>query len=267
VPDTGDPADPTDDEQVRRTRDALLGLVRAHVDLARAEFDQIKGEVARAAGLGAAAVGCLVFLGLLLPIGLILFTGEWMFGSIGWGVLHGSLLLVAVAVTAVLLALRIGGIGQALGLGLLVGVVVAVVLGPSLPNRAWAAIGDATGLGVDSAVRPLVVGLLVGAGAGVVLGLLAGLRGGSAGPGIVIGLLVGMFLGGFVAIDFGWRVGIALGVAAAFTGWIAFMAIGAARRGIDEEELKARFWPQATIDTTKETIEWAKARMPLGPRS
>lgn len=269
-PGPGDPADsgaPGLREQVRRTRDALLGLVRAHVDLGRAEFDEIKGEVARAAGLGAAAIGCLVFLGLLLPIGLILFTGEWLFGSIGWGVLHGSLLLVAIAVAAVLAALRTGGIGRALVMGLLVGVVVAALLGPSLPNRAWAAIGDATGLGVDTAMRPLVVGLLVGAVAGAVIGLLAGLRAGGAGVGLVVGLLVGTLLGGFLAIDFGWPVGIALGVVAALKGWIALMALGAARSGIDEEALKARFWPQATIDTTKETIEWAKARMPLGPRS
>ena len=40
----------------------------------------------------------------------------------------------------------------------------------------------------------------------------------------------------------------------------------AASGGIDLEALKARYIPQATIDTTKETIEWAQARIP-GRRS
>jgi len=33
------------------------------------------------------------------------------------------------------------------------------------------------------------------------------------------------------------------------------------------EALKRRFYPQASIDMGKETVEWAKARMPRGPRS
>ena len=40
----------------------------------------------------------------------------------------------------------------------------------------------------------------------------------------------------------------------------------AANGGIDLEALKARYIPQATIDTTKETIEWAQSRMPGGRR-
>ena len=45
------------------------------------------------------------------------------------------------------------------------------------------------------------------------------------------------------------------------------MAAGAQRAGIDVEALKQRFWPQATIDTAKESFEWAKARLPRGPGS
>src|SRR5690349_9201909 len=43
--------------QIGATRDALLGLARAHVNLARAEADEIKGEVARASALGGLAIG------------------------------------------------------------------------------------------------------------------------------------------------------------------------------------------------------------------
>jgi hypothetical protein len=31
--------------------------------------------------------------------------------------------------------------------------------------------------------------------------------------------------------------------------------------------MKARFYPQRTIDMTKETIEWARERMPLSRKS
>ena len=49
-------------------------------------------------------------------------------------------------------------------------------------------------------------------------------------------------------------------MAAFLAAWPVLMGLRVQRQGIDLEELKARFWPQVTIDTTKETIEWAKAR-------
>ena len=45
------------------------------------------------------------------------------------------------------------------------------------------------------------------------------------------------------------------------------MAADAVRTGIDTEELKNRFIPNQTIDTTKESIEWLKRRMPRGNES
>jgi hypothetical protein len=33
------------------------------------------------------------------------------------------------------------------------------------------------------------------------------------------------------------------------------------------DKLKDRFWPNRTIEVTKETIEWARERMPLMKRS
>ena len=43
--------------------------------------------------------------------------------------------------------------------------------------------------------------------------------------------------------------------------------IFAMQHGVDGEELMKRFVPQKTIDITKETIEWARERMPLMRRS
>jgi hypothetical protein len=254
--------------QVKATRGAAQRMVRAHVDLAKSELDEIKGEVGRAAALGGVAICCLLLLGLLLPIGGVLFLGEWFFGSIGWGLLHGIEVLIAVPVFAVLLALRIRGLAIDLVLALVIGLIVALLLGPNLPNEAWRRIGDSAALG-DPAWRPLATGVLVMAIAGAIIGLVLGFRGGggAAVGGLVGGAILGAIVGAFSAITFGWRVGAALGVTAALAGWPVLMGIRVARQGIDAEALKARFWPQTTIDTAKETIEWAKARSPLGPTS
>jgi len=241
-----------------------VGLVNAHVNLAKAEAEGIKDEVARAGALGAGAIACLILLAFLVPIGGILFYGDWVFGSIGWGLLHGTELLIGVAVAMVLVALRVPGLGKDLAIGAIVGVLVAIVLGLSLPNQLFRAIGDAANLAVDPAVRPLVVGVvllaLVGAVVGLVIGGKAGGGASAAVGGLVAGALAGVLLGAFLSITFGWRVGVALGVATFLAAWPVLMGLRVQRQGIDPEELKARFWPQVTIDTTKETIEWAKAR-------
>ncbi|HEY5435736.1 MAG TPA: hypothetical protein VIK13_10925 [Candidatus Limnocylindrales bacterium] len=253
------------------TKDAIVGLLNAHVNLAKAEGEGIKDEVARAGALGAAAIACLILLAFLVPIGGLLFYGDWVFGSIGWGLLHGTELLIAVAVTAVLVALRVPGLGKDPAIALIPGVIVAVVLGLSLPNQLFRAIGDAASLAVDPAVRPLVVGVLLLAAIGAVVGVVAGLSagGGASGAigGLVAGALLGALLGAFLSITFGWRVGIALGVATFLAAWPVLMGLRVQRQGIHPEELKARFWPQVTIDTTKETIEWAKARASRVSRS
>jgi hypothetical protein len=245
-----------------------MRFVRAHIDLAKAELDEIKGEVGRAAALGGAAIACLLLLGLLLPIGGLLFLGEWIFGSIGWGLLHGTELLIAIPVFAVLVALRVRGLAVDLVVAIVIGIVIALLLGPNLPNELWRRIGDSASLG-DPAWRPLVTGVLVMAIAGAIIGLVLGFRGGggAAVGGLIGGAILGALVGAFSAITFGWRVGAALGVAAALAGWPILMGVRVAREGIDTEALKARFWPQTTIDTAKETIEWAKARSPLGPTS
>ena len=85
--------------------------------------------------------------------------------------------------------------------------------------------------------------------------------------GLAGGLVLGALLGALTAISFGAQAGAAVGVTIGLIAWPSLMVARVARAGIDTEALKARFWPQATIDTTMETIEWAKARNPLGPRS
>jgi hypothetical protein len=69
------------------------------------------------------------------------------------------------------------------------------------------------------------------------------------------------------AVAFGWRVGIAIAITAGLATWLGMLAFEATHIELDEEALKKRFYPQRTIDMTKETIEWARARMPLSRRS
>jgi hypothetical protein len=254
-------------EQARRTVAAGRRLVTTHIELARAELSEIAERAKAAALLVSIAVALVLFMAILAPVGTALFIGEWLFGSIGWGVLHGTLFCVALAVVVLLGALEIPRRHLAASLvgALVIGITVAVVLGLAWPNVLFARVGDSLIPGVDAGPRPLVAGLALGALLFGVLGLLAGARAGGAGGGVaglVGGAVLGALFGAFLAISFSLHVGIALGICATFIAWPALSAT--ALRSYDFEALKARYWPGTTIDTTKETIEWVRARTPLG---
>jgi hypothetical protein len=316
-----------------------VALAKAHLDLARAEADEIKGEVGRAVALGGLAIGVAILLGLFLPIGGMLFLGEWLFGSIGWGLLLGTELLIAVAVTAILVALRVPRLGFDVLLALLVGIAVGLVFALSLSYRLFLWLGDTLAVPTEPGYAAAIIGVIVGAALGLLVGiagwrsswsggsgasgfgmfivavvagaavgalfggiiglllgafiwgdvrpratalivmgivgalagLIAGLRAGrSAGAaigGLAAGIVVGLILGAILSVDYGPRVGAAFGVAAFLLAWPVLMVLRLRREGINGEELKRRFWPQQTIDTTKERIEWAKERLPLVPKS
>jgi hypothetical protein len=251
-------------------RIALLGFVHAHIDLAKAEMAEVGREIGRASGLAAAAIALLILMALLVAIGGMLFTGEWLFGSIGWGVLLGAELLIAVALTLVLVALYVPRLGRDAAVAILPGIAVAVVLGLNLSNELFRRIGEAASLSVDPAVLPLVVGVVMVGVFGALVGLFTGARGGGAKGavgGLFAGALAGALLGAFLSITFGLRVGIALGIATFLAVWPILMGLRVRRQGIDLEALKSRFIPQTTIDTTKESIEWAKARVGREPKS
>jgi hypothetical protein len=277
------------------------------------------------------AFASLVLVAFLLPIGIALFLGEWLFGSLGWGVLHGTEFLLVVAVGAVLAVLHAGRVARSLVLAFLAGVLVAILFGTNAPNTLYSLIADQFGtvadpgpvvygigaaigavvvgilglfagarqgtagdafkglvggaiigavlgvlagglvrLAVDEGSRPMVVGLLLVGAVLALVGLIVGARsgdGGNALAGLVGGFALGAALGAFSAITFTWHVAIAVGIAAWFALALALMAAAVAANGIDTEALKQRFMPQTTIDTAKETIEWAKARIPRGPAS
>jgi hypothetical protein len=318
--------------QLSATREAAVRLVRSHVELAKAEAGEIAGEILRTLALGGVAAACLILVAFLLTIGLFLFFGEWLFGSLGWGVLMGTELLVGAAVFAVLAAVRASGLPLALAVALATGVIVTIVFGTNVLNTIYrdiasqfstmadpgdislaygavigavicgvgglllgAARGGTTGgavggliggvlvglligligaglvrLAINPDSRPMVVGILIWAVTGAIIGAIAGyqLGGGQAAvTGLGIGLVTGGLFGAFSAITFTRHVAVAIGISV-FLGLAPAIA-GAltAKRGIDIEALKRRYIPQTTIDTTKETLEWAKAQRPGARKS
>jgi hypothetical protein len=240
------------------------------MDLARTEASAIAGQVARIAALGALAIALVIFAVFLVVTGTALFFGEWLLGSVGWGVLHGFLLLLAVALAAVLLAIGVAivRVGRALLVAIVVGVLVGVVFDLNLLNLLYAAIGDASGIAIEPGIRPLVFGLLVGGLIGLLAGIAAAVMVGASGAGRIVALVslvvLGLAVGAFTAITFGPQVGAGIGIAIGYLSWMVLMGIDVVLTGIDFGALKDRFYPVQTIETSKETLEWLQKRMPPG---
>jgi hypothetical protein len=223
------------------------------------------------------ALALVLFVVLLVSVGTTLFLGEWLFGSMGWGVLHGAEFSIAVAVILVLSALNFSPqyLSRMLVVAILAGVVVATLLGTAATNYAWTSLGDAILPGVEPGIRPLATAVLVTGITFAIVGLIVGIR--SAAPGrrgqgaiggLLVGALGGVALGAFTAISFSLQVGIAIGVAVTLALWPIISAIPL--RTYDWEALQARFTPTTTIETTQETLEWLQRiqeRMLPGRRS
>ena len=261
-------------EQFGRTRSAVLGMVRAHVRLAQAEFAEIADELKRAAMLGGIALALLFVAGMLVSIGLILWLDEW-------GPVHGTLFLIAVAATLALLILpaSAGRIGLSAFVGAIAGVVVAVILGLNLTNQGWGWVADHyfSGLtwpldGHPMAVvdRPIATAVIVLSEVFGVVAFVVGLflgrgilrRIGSAIGAGIVAALVGAILGAITGVPISWNIAIAIGLAVFLLVWPALAAVLVLTH-IDGKELKQRFVPQQTIETTKETIEWVREQLPL----
>ena len=249
-------------EQFGRTRSALFGLLAAHVKLAKAEFAEIADEIKRAAALGGAALLLLFLAGMLIVIGTLLYLGEAILGSIGWGLLDGAELLIGVAALLILAIVDLSWVRAfaAFVVALGVGLVVAGVLAIDWPyvSHHYSGMPAAVVLSVVAGV------ILIGA-LGAVLG--AGFGRGPAIIGFSVGAFCGLLLGLLASAGTGPRVAVAMGVAALLLLWPIVAAVFVFRHGIDTAKLKDRFVPDQTIATTKETIEWVREQMPLGRKS
>jgi hypothetical protein len=265
----GDP--PGIRDQIGATFRAGKRLLSAHVDLAKTEIGEIVGEVTRMVGLIGAAIGVVILAALLLGIGLILFLGEWLFGSIGWGVLLGFILLLDVAIVAVLMAFDVKGarLGGSLAVAAVLGIAVGIVMGLDLTHRGWTLLGDNLWPAGDPNNRAVLLAAGISALVLGVLAFLSGIRGGIGGAigRLIAGAVLGAILGLITVISIPTQVGAAFGVLVALIAFPALAGWDLYRKGIDGEALKQKFIPQNTIDLTKETIEWVRARTPLVPKS
>jgi hypothetical protein len=251
------------------TRDAGMRLAQAHIDLAKAELSAIQAEIARVAALVGIAIAVLLMTVVLAVIGTSLFLGEWLLGSIGWGVLHGILLFIAIALACTLAALGVSGgrIGRSFLLGVLVAVVVGVGLALALPNQAYRALGEGMLPTVEPGIRPLVVGIIVIGIIGLAIGVIGALRtrgAGSRGASILGGAVAGAALGAISAAETGVQVGAAIGITTGYVIWLLMMTVDIVRTGVDFDALKERFYPTQTIETSKETLAWLQSKMPPG---
>jgi MFS family permease len=256
-------------DQVAATIGAGRRLLNAHLNLAKAEAGEIAGEVGRLIGLVALALGLVFMVGIMLTIGLMLFLGEWLFGSIGWGVLLGTALLIDIAIVAVLLALAVSGrrLTAAFGTAAVIGIVAGLVLGLDVTHRAWVAIAAQVLPNIVAEERVRNVAVLGLAGVGGVLGLIGGFRRGGALGGLIFGAIAGAVVGLVTSAEIAPTIGAAIGVLSGLIAWPILAGLGVMRTGIDSEALKQRFVPDQTIELTKETIEWVRARTPLAPKS
>ncbi len=97
-----------------------MRLLGAHMALLKAELAVAGRELGIIVGLALAAFVLAVLAGILLYVGSFLFFGELLFGSMGWGIIHGILIpVIVIGLIGVDLA---GGQAGRFALGSLIGV-------------------------------------------------------------------------------------------------------------------------------------------------
>lgn len=250
-------------EAIDEARSAARRLIDAHLALLRAEMAVIGREVGIIAGLVAGVVAIAVLVGILVVVGGFLFLGEWLFGSMGWGIIHGTLLGLAVAgVAAVDLA---GGSVRSYAWGLPFGVIVAISIGAVLLLNVGNAAAEAAAgaiedqLLLDRQWAPTLVGLVVGAVALAAVALFLGYRAkwrfGSPFLLATAGALAGGFLGAILAsTTYRSPAGVVgLAIAIGLITWMALGGILAARQGFDPEARYAPLVPRRTIAAAQAT--------------
>ncbi|MEO8625975.1 MAG: hypothetical protein ABI452_04680 [Candidatus Limnocylindrales bacterium] len=244
--------------QFGRTRAAFVGLFRAHLDLLKAEISEIIGQIKLIATLAGIALGILLMTSTLLYVGGFLFLGEWLFGSIGWGLAHGVLLgfaLIVILIMAIVGASRRAAL-VSFFVALLVTIGVAWLCGS---NAAYDAANNAAAqlaFPVNSTVAvALVAGALIGA---ILFALMLGRLAGRVGfiGGLVVGALLGLPLGWLIAASpWTWPPAIGFAITLGLILWPIFDVV-LALPGLDPGARFAKLYPRQSIDAANETRAW-----------
>jgi hypothetical protein len=245
-------------DQFQRTRESFMALLQAHVALLKAELNDILGEIK----IIASQAGILLFFALLtsilLYVGGALFLGEWVFGSIGWGLAHGVLLGIAIMV---IMALAIVGARARTAiysflLSVLVVVGVAVLCGS---NVAYDAVAQASGNLAQPFGAPGVIALFGGIVLGALLfGILFAFVGGAKGAigGAILGVFLGAIVGWLIAgAPWTWPPAVAFAIMIGLVAWPILAAVFA-YPSLDPAARFARLKPQQSIDAANETRAW-----------
>jgi len=258
-----------------RTRAAVQRLVGAHIDLLKAELEQAMREVAIIAGLTALALVLALLMLILVWVGTWLFLGEWLFGSMGWGILHGTLFTIALIVP-IGLNLAGGSVGawaRAFLISLVVAIVLSVLFASNVMRTSAVWLGEQLQASLSFAPSALptlgaaVVGALVLAVPFLVL-----IRSGNLLARLVGGLLLGFILGAlFGSVTFDTKGAIAVALTVALIAWIALSALLAVRRGIDPKARYEKLIPRASVAqfaATRAYLEqqWQRQRKKLSGR-
>jgi hypothetical protein len=259
--------------QFGRTRAAFVGLFQAHVDLFKAELAEILAQLKLITAQAGCALVLLVMTGTLLYVGGFLFLGEWLFGSIGWGLAHGVLFGVAMAVIlglAILGATRGAALGS-LVLAVLATIGLALLCGSNAAYNAASEIATQMAFPLDSTGSvALLSGAVIGA---IVFALLLARLAGRSGliGGLFLGALLGMPIAWLIAASpWTWPPAIGFAITLGLILWPILDAV-LALPGLDPAERFARLAPRQSIEAAKETRawleeQWQTRRQKLGGR-
>ncbi len=256
-------------EAIGGLRAALMRMIDAHVALLRAELAIAGKELGIIIGLAAAALFLAILVAILLFVGSFLFLGEWLFGSMGWGIIHGTLLGVAI-IGFVGINLG-GGDVRAYSWGAIIGTVAVVIMAALfLSNIGNEAAGWGSRLFRESVLPTsdlpfgaewvtTLVGLTVGAAILAIAAGIAAWRGQQRGRSLLGVIVAAGLVGGFVgAIYASTRYDAAdgvlgLAITVGLITWIATGLLLARRKGFDTEARYANLVPRESISSFKST--------------
>jgi len=213
-----------------------------------------------ALGVAALVVGLLV--AIMLYVGGFLFLGEWLFGSMGWGLAHGVFFGIALIV---LLAMAILGAPTgrsvlAFVLSVLVVIGLALLMGSSVTYDLSAQVAAQLAAPFDS---PAVIAALTGA---ILVGILLTILpwrlagAGAAVLGLGIGLILGAILGVVVGgVQWSWPPAVGFAITIGLIVW-PILHVGLVWPAIDIEARFSRLQPKQSMEAFEQTREWLEER-------
>jgi hypothetical protein len=258
-------------EAIGDVRAAIMRMLDAHLKLLRAELAITGKELGVIIGLAVGALVIAILAGILLYVGSFLFFGELLFGSMGWGIIHGTLLAAAfIGFVVINLA---GGQMERYGWGAAIGLAVAIILAAVLLSNVGNTGGESVkdwlneafvteDLPFGDAWLVTLAGLVIVGLAGLAIAAIVGWRSALRGRELVGVAIAGLALGGLTgAIWFSTRYQapdgvLGLVITVGLLTWIIAGVVLAARAGFDPEGRYADLIPRESIAAFERTRDF-----------